>query len=109
MVLSTEDQRQGHRARRERTRVLFVLGSMAGGGAERIVAHLVKHLNRDEFDARVGLLWQHGDYLDQLTDDERIVTRLAHGWIPYRDQPPWWHLLPSLALVPLQQHDLVRR
>jgi glycosyltransferase involved in cell wall biosynthesis len=93
----------------ERIRVLFVLGSMAGGGAERIVAHLVKHLNRDEFDARIGLLWQHGDYLDQLTDDEFIVTRLAHGWIPYRDQPPWWQLLPSLALVPLQQRDLVRR
>lgn len=93
----------------ERIRVLFVLGSMAGGGAERIVSHLVKHLNREEFDARVGLLWQHGDYLDQLTDDELIVTRLAHGWIPYRDQPPWWQLLPSLALVPLQQRDLVRR
>jgi hypothetical protein len=50
----------------ERTRVLFVLDSMAGGGAERIVAHLVKHLNRDEFDARAGLLWRHGDYLDQF-------------------------------------------
>jgi glycosyltransferase involved in cell wall biosynthesis len=82
---------------------------MAGGGAERIVTHLVKHLNRDEFDARVGLLWQHGDYLDQLTDDELIVTRLGPGWIPYRDQPPWWQLLPALALVPLQQRELVRR
>jgi glycosyltransferase involved in cell wall biosynthesis len=82
---------------------------MAGGGAERIVTHLVKHLNRDEFVARVGLLWQHGDYLDQLADNELIVTRLGHGWIPYRDQPPWWQLLPALALVPLQQRDLVRR
>jgi glycosyltransferase involved in cell wall biosynthesis len=96
-------------ATRERTRVLFVLGSMAGGGAERIVAHLVKHLNRDEFDARAGLLWRHGDYLDQFEDSELVVTRLAHGWIPYRDQPRWWQLLPSLALVPLQQRDIVRR
>ena len=96
-------------ATRERTRVLFVLGSMAGGGAERIVAHLVKHLNRDEFDARAGLLWRHGDYLDQFEDSELVVTRLAHGWIPYRDQPRWWQLLPSLALVPLQQREIVRR
>ena len=109
MVPLTEPVLHAHGASRERTRVLFVLGSMAGGGAERIVTHLVKHLNRDEFDARVGLLWQHGDYLDQLTDDELIVTRLGPGWIPYRDQPPWWQLLPSLALVPLQQRDLVRR
>ena len=94
---------------RERIRVLFVLGSMAGGGAERIVAHLVKHLNDDEFDARVGLLWRHGDYLAELTESELVVTGFAHGWIPYRDQPPWWQLLPSLALVPLQQADLVRR
>lgn len=94
---------------RERIRVLFVLGSMAGGGAERIVTHLVKHLNRDEFEARVGLLWRHGDYLDQLTANELVVTRVGHGWIQYRDQPPWWKLLPSLVLVPLQQRDLVRR
>jgi glycosyltransferase involved in cell wall biosynthesis len=109
MVPLTEGVLHAPVDRPERIRVLFVLGSMAGGGAERIVAHLVKHLNRDQFDARVGLLWRHGDYLDQLTDDELIVTRLAHGWIPYRDQPPWWQLLPSLALVPLQQRDLVRR
>src|SRR5262249_4153091 len=96
-------------AARARPRMLFVRESMSGAGAERIVIHLVKHLNRDEFDARVGLLWPHGDYLGQLPGGELIVTRLGHGWIPYRDQPPWWQLLPSLALVPLQQRDLVRR
>jgi glycosyltransferase involved in cell wall biosynthesis len=89
--------------------VLFVLGSMAGGGAERIVAHLVKHLNRDEFDARVGLLWRHGDYLDQFADSALVVATLGHGWIRYRDQPRWWELLPALALVPLQQREIVRR
>jgi glycosyltransferase involved in cell wall biosynthesis len=100
---------QAAAAKPERTRVLFVLGSMAGGGAERIVAHLIKHVNRDEFDARAGVLWRHGDYLDQFADSELVVTRLAHGWIPYRDQPRWWQLLPSLALVPLQQRNIVRR
>jgi glycosyltransferase involved in cell wall biosynthesis len=109
MVPLTEGGVHAPASARERIRVLFVLGSMAGGGAERIVAHLVKHLNRDEFDARIGLLWRHGDYLGEFPASELIVTRLAHGWIPYRDQPPWWQLLPSIALVPLQQADLVRR
>src|SRR5262245_53195609 len=106
MVLSTDARNKAHNG--QRTRVLFVLGSVAGGGAERIVAHLVKRLNRERFDARVGLLWRHGDYLDQFQDSELVITRLAHGWIPYRDQPRWWQLLPSLALVPLQQYDIVR-
>ena len=108
MVLSTHGHHNGHGGR-QRTRVLFVLGSVAGGGAERIVTHLVKHLNRDEFDARIGLLWRHGDYLSQFTDSELVVARVAQGWIPYRDQPRWWQLLPSLALVPLQQREVVRR
>jgi glycosyltransferase involved in cell wall biosynthesis len=93
----------------ERTRVLFVLGSVAGGGAERIVSHLVKHLDPEQFDARVGLLWRHGDYLDEFAESDLIVARLAQGWIPYRDPPRWWQLLPSLALVPLQQREIVRR
>src|SRR5262245_49953891 len=109
MVPSTESLLHAATGRRERTRVLFVLGSVAGGGAERIVAHLVKHVDRDEFDARVGLLWRHGDYLDQFADAELVVARLAQGWIPYRDQPRWWQLVPSLALVPLQQREIVRR
>src|SRR5690349_8170768 len=45
MVPLTEPVLHARGASRERTRVLFVLGSMAGGGAERIVTHLVKHLN----------------------------------------------------------------
>ena len=103
MVLSTVDRHNG------RTRVLFVLGSAAGGGAERIVAHLVRHVNPEEFDTRVGLLWRHGEYLDQFTNENSVVATLGQGWIPYRDQPRWWQLLPALALVPLQQREIVRR
>jgi glycosyltransferase involved in cell wall biosynthesis len=93
----------------DRTRVMFVLSSLAGGGAERIVAHLVKHINRDEFDVRIGLLWRQGPYLSEFAETDLIVPRLAHGWIPYGDQPPWWRLLPALLLVPLQQRELFRR
>jgi glycosyltransferase involved in cell wall biosynthesis len=92
-----------------RTRVMFVLGSLAGGGAERIVAHLVNHINRDEFDVRVGLLWRDGPYLNEFADRDLVVPRLAQGWISYRDRPPWWRLLPAVVLVPLQQREVFLR
>jgi glycosyltransferase involved in cell wall biosynthesis len=109
MVPSSEAFLHAGGSARPRTRVLFIVGSLAGGGAERIVAHLVRHLDPAEFDARVGLLWRHGEYLDQFADDQLVVARLAHGWIPYRDPMAWWQLVPSLALVPLQQREIVRR
>jgi glycosyltransferase involved in cell wall biosynthesis len=109
MVASTGNRHNGADGRVERTRVLFMLGSVAGGGAERVVSHLVKHLDREQFDARVGLLWRHGEYLDEFVESDLVVARLAQGWIPYRDPPRWWQLLPSLALVPLQQREIVRR
>jgi glycosyltransferase involved in cell wall biosynthesis len=109
MVPSTEANVHAASRPRERTRVLFVLGSLAGGGAERIVAHLVRHLNADEFDARAGVLWRHGDYLDQFTEANLVVATTAQGWIRYQDQPAWWQILPALALVPLQQREIVRR
>ena len=94
---------------RERTRVLFVLGSLAGGGAERMVSYLVRHMDRDEFDPRVGVLWRHGPYLRDLAEADLVVPRFCHGWIPYRDRPPWWQLMPALVLVPLQQYDVLRQ
>src|SRR5436190_21340882 len=100
MVPSTEPIVHTSRETGDRTRVMFVLGSLAGGGAERIVAHLVKHINRDEFDTRVGLLWRHGPYLTDFAERELVVPALMHGWIPYHDQPPWWRLMPALVAVP---------
>jgi glycosyltransferase involved in cell wall biosynthesis len=109
MVPSTEPIVHTSRETGDRTRVMFVLGSLAGGGAERIVSHLVKHIDREEFDVRVGLLWRDGPYLRDFAAADLVVPRLAHGWIRYRDQPPWWRLLPSLMLVPLQQREVLRR
>jgi glycosyltransferase involved in cell wall biosynthesis len=108
MVPSTDPIVHAAEPEPPRTRVMFVLGSLAGGGAERVVAHLMKHINRDEFEPRVGLLWRHGRYLSEFAERDLVVPDLMHGRIPYYDQPPWWHLLPLLALVPLQQREVFR-
>jgi len=89
--------------------VLFVLASLAGGGAERTVAHLVGHIDPHKFDARVGVLWRSGPYLQDVGQNQLVTASRMQGWIPYRDRPPWWQLLPSLAVVPLQQREIMQR
>jgi hypothetical protein len=85
MVPSTElplhnrPREQSHDGATARTRVLFVLASLAGGGAERMVVELVRHLDREEFDARAGVLWRHGPYLDNLSAQEQLPPAMTQA------------------------------
>lgn len=51
------------------TRVLFFIHSLAGGGAERVMCHLLKHLDRSRFTAALVVMDKSGPYLSQLPDD----------------------------------------
>ena len=63
------------------TRVLFLLATLEGGGAERTVLTLIPYLQARGLDARVGLLAQGGT-LDGVIDPSRVlVTRVAAGWM----------------------------
>lgn len=53
----------------ERKRVLFVLPSLAGGGAERAVVLLLRHMNRARFDLHLALVEATGPYLSELPND----------------------------------------
>jgi glycosyltransferase involved in cell wall biosynthesis len=55
------------------TRVLLLLTSLHGGGAERVAVHLHGHLDPDRFDVRMGLLRASGPYLD-LVDRDRLIV-----------------------------------
>jgi len=55
-----------------RTKVLFVLPSLAGGGAERIVVMLLTHLDRERIDGSLALFQAKGPYLEALP--ERVVV-----------------------------------
>ena len=52
-----------------RIKILFVLASVSGGGAERVVLNIIKHLNRKLFEPRLALLQYQGDYLDMIPED----------------------------------------
>jgi glycosyltransferase involved in cell wall biosynthesis len=50
----------------ERKRVLFVLPSLAGGGAERAVVMILRHMSRARFDLHLALVEAIGPYLSEL-------------------------------------------
>ena len=48
----------------DRIRVMLLLWSLEGGGAERVAVNLANHLDPEEFQVRMGLLRRHGPYLN---------------------------------------------
>lgn len=55
-------------------RVLMLLTSLHGGGAERVAVQLHNQLDRKRFDVRTGLLRAAGPYLDQIEVDRMLVA-----------------------------------
>ncbi len=58
---------------RDRRGVLFVSPSMAGGGAERVVATLLRHLDRRRFAPSLALAQASGPLLDALPNDVDVI------------------------------------
>ena len=52
-----------------RRRVLFALPSLRGGGAERVVVTLLRHLDRTRFEPHLVLVESVGPYLADVPDD----------------------------------------
>jgi glycosyltransferase involved in cell wall biosynthesis len=55
-------------------RVLLLLTSLHGGGAERVAVHLLNRLDPARFDVRMGLLRATGPYLDMVEDKSRLIV-----------------------------------
>jgi glycosyltransferase involved in cell wall biosynthesis len=102
------------------TRVLFLLPTLNGGGAERTALTLLPHLQECGLDARIGLLARGGAF-DGEIDPARVLltrlapgqmsrvflTRLAPGQMSYAPLPNFGRILTGIPLVPLQQLDLI--
>lgn len=67
----------------ERRKVLFLLPSLEGGGAERMFVTLLRHFNREMFELHLGLLRASGPYLADLPSDVSVhtmgVRRVRHA------------------------------
>jgi len=55
-----------------RHKLLFVLPSLGGGGAERATVDLIRGMDRDRFDVSVALFDQRGAFLQQLPGDVAV-------------------------------------
>jgi glycosyltransferase involved in cell wall biosynthesis len=51
---------------------LFVLPSLAGGGAERVIVSLLRYLDRSRFEPHLALLARVGPYLKDLPEDVQL-------------------------------------
>ena len=66
-------------------RVLFILGSLGGGGAERVTLHLMRHLDRRQFAPSLAVLKGLEDYALFLPDDVsvyRLGVRARYAALP---------------------------
>lgn len=67
-----------------KTRVTFVLPSFSGGGAERVVLTLVRHLDRNRFSPCLVVLNGHGALKDTVPNDLPVTDlkrpRLRQAW-----------------------------
>ena len=55
-----------------RARILFLLPSLTGGGAQRVFSTLLQHLDRGQFELHLGLLKVKGPYLEEIPDDVAV-------------------------------------
>ncbi len=63
-----------------RIRVLLLLGSLHGGGAERVAVNLLNGCDPARFDMRMGLLRRTGPYLDDI-DPARLDVAEGGAWL----------------------------
>ena len=54
-------------------KIIFILPSLYGGGAERIVLNLLKHLDRERFTPVLALVKKEGRYLQDVPKDVELI------------------------------------
>lgn len=82
-----------------RLRVLFVIGTMSGGGAERQVIEILRRIDRSRFEPLLYLAIRTGELLDQVPSDVPVFA--------YQDPRVnrWWQrMAQSLKLSPLVRY-----
>jgi len=83
-------------------RVLFVLPNLQGGGAERVVLDLVRHLDRGAFSPRLFLLKDEGQLRDSVPAD--VPVRAGSPRVRLRGQLP---VVLSALLDEARKSDVV--
>lgn len=59
-------------SKNERKKIIFVMPSLGGGGAERVCLNILKYINRERFITSVVLFEKKGVYLNQIPEDVAV-------------------------------------
>ena len=59
---------------RKPLRVLFAIGSLAGGGSERQLITILQHLDRSRFEPTLYLLSRSGEFLKEVPENVRVIS-----------------------------------
>ena len=86
----------------EKKKCLFVMPNLLGGGAERVLVNLLRHLDDQRFECTLFLFESKGVYLKQLPKNIKIVSAGNGGRFILR--MPW---ILFLLLIQTRKHDVV--
>ncbi len=53
-------------------KLLFVISSLAGGGAERVMTNIITHLDNKKYEISLALFEKKGSYLSQIPDYVKV-------------------------------------
>ena len=85
----------------ERKKILFLLPSLTGGGAERVFTTLLRHLDRARFEPHLALLQAQGAYIGDIPKDVPVhdlrVSRVRYA-LP-RIMSLIWKMRPQTILA----------
>ena len=70
---------------RMKRKVLFFLESLGGGGAEKVLSTLVKHLNKQAFDITVCIIVSGGKYDNEVASQVQLYSLLS----PPKEHDRW--------------------
>lgn len=94
----------------QRKKILFLVPSLEGGGAERVFVTLLRHLNREKFELHLGMLEAAGPYLTEVPSDVRVhilnVSRVRYA-IPAIVRLVWQLRPASVISTPVNLNLLV--
>jgi glycosyltransferase involved in cell wall biosynthesis len=92
-----------------RTRVLFLLPSLGGGGAERVMVTLANRLDRTRFEPHLGVLEKTGPSREEVRPDVIVhdlrVRRVRYGFVAAARLA--WQLRPRAVLSTLGELNLM--
>jgi len=81
-------------------KIVFVITSLSGGGAERVFAHIIKNIDKNKFNIILAMGKKEGQFLDAVPKDIKIVELAG-------SKKSSESFLPLLRLLKKEKPDIV--